>query len=125
MIEMARSDCRLAASQMPTTFSTALPAIPTMTRPVNALEMPIASTAGSSAATNQSETSAAATPPAASSPIAKRKETCGRAGAGLGGGMLVRAQVRPQPRAVDDEQADGADHRDRELVVAGPVADLV
>src|SRR5262245_13113525 len=79
--EMARSDCRLAASQTPTTFSTALPAMPTITRPVKAFEIPRVSTAESSEPTNQSDTNAAATPPAASSPIAKRNETWGRAGA--------------------------------------------
>ena len=51
---------------IPTTFSTALPAIPTITMPVKALEIPSASTAGSSAPTNQSETNAAATPAALS-----------------------------------------------------------
>ena len=55
---------------IPTTFSTALPAIPTITMPVKALEIPSASTAGSSAPTNQSETNAAAIPDTASSTIA-------------------------------------------------------
>ena len=39
--------------------------MPTITIPVNAFEIPSASTAGSSAPTNQSETKAAATPAAA------------------------------------------------------------
>src|SRR3954468_19353577 len=47
---------------MPTTFSTALPAIATITSPANAFEMPSASTAGSTAPTNQSDTNAAPTP---------------------------------------------------------------
>ena len=46
---------------MPTTFSMALPAIATMTRPANAWDTPSAWIAGSSADTNQSDTSAAAT----------------------------------------------------------------
>src|SRR3954464_5022213 len=45
---------------MPTTFSIALPAMATMTRPANAWEIPRASMAGSRATTNQSDTSAAA-----------------------------------------------------------------
>src|SRR5882757_2639482 len=49
------------ANWMPTTFSMALPAIATMTRPANAWDTPSASIAGSREDTNQSETSAAAT----------------------------------------------------------------
>jgi hypothetical protein len=52
-------------------FSTALPAIATITSPVNAFEIPSASTAGSMASTNHSETSAAMTPETARSPIAR------------------------------------------------------
>ena len=70
--EIARSDLPFAARVIPTTFSTAFPAIATITRPVNAFEMPSDSTAGSSAAMNQSETSAAATPPTASTTSAGR-----------------------------------------------------
>ena len=69
--------CPFAARVMPTTFSTALPAIPTITRPVNAFEMPSASTAGSSESTNQSETNAALTPASASTPIAGRSGRIG------------------------------------------------
>src|SRR5665647_3289702 len=50
---------------MPTTFSTALPAIATITRPANVGEMCTASMAGVSAATNHSDTNAALTPAAA------------------------------------------------------------
>jgi hypothetical protein len=57
-----------AASWMPTTFSTALEAMATMTRPANAWEMCITSMAGLSATTNQSETNAAPTPATASIP---------------------------------------------------------
>src|SRR4051794_33861359 len=46
---------------MPTTFSIALPAIATMTRPAKVWEMPSVVMAGSSACTNQSDTNAAAT----------------------------------------------------------------
>src|SRR6266545_3493081 len=66
----AYSDCPLAASWTPTTFSIALPAIATITRPANASEMLSEPMAGSSATTNQSETNAASTPAAASSPTA-------------------------------------------------------
>ncbi|MCU1673366.1 MAG: hypothetical protein JWN77_1479 [Frankiales bacterium] len=59
-----------AASWMPTTFSTALDAMATMTRPANASEMCSVSIAGVSATTNQSETNAAPTPATASMPMA-------------------------------------------------------
>src|SRR5919202_2075213 len=67
--EIARSFWPLFASTTPTTFSTALPAIATITSPANALDIPSDSTAGSTAPTNQSDTNAAPTPAAASSPI--------------------------------------------------------
>ena len=60
--EMAKSGRLRAASCTPTTFSTALPAIATTTRPANAWLMPSASVAGLSAETNQSLTNAAARP---------------------------------------------------------------
>ena len=46
---------------MPTTFSTALPAIATTTNPANACDMCRAESAGVRASTNQSETNAAPT----------------------------------------------------------------
>src|SRR5665647_930128 len=61
---------------MPTTFSTALPAIATITRPANVGEMCTASMAGVSAATNHSDTNAALTPAAASSPMASARGHC-------------------------------------------------
>src|SRR5262245_31950429 len=61
-IEKAYSDLPDAASWTPTTFSTALPAMATITRPANASEIPSWSIDGSSAETNQSDTNAAATP---------------------------------------------------------------
>ena len=36
-----------------------------------------------------------------------------------------RAQIPPEPCRVDAEQADGADRRDRDLMLARPIADLV
>src|SRR5512133_424645 len=57
----AYSDRFLAASWTPTTFSMALPAMATTTRPANASEMPKEFIAGSRAETNQSDTNAAAT----------------------------------------------------------------
>ena len=61
----------------PVAFSTALPAIATMTRPANASEMPSWSIVGRSACTNQSETNAAPTPAAASRPAATASGTRG------------------------------------------------
>src|SRR5271157_568721 len=55
---------------MPTTFSTALPAIATMTRPAKDCDMCSAVSEGVSALTNQSDTKAAATLVAASTPRA-------------------------------------------------------
>ena len=52
----------------------------------------------------------------------------GTAWCACSGGALARlvgAQVREEPRAVDDEQADRADDRDRDLMLARLVADLV
>src|ERR1700741_2931886 len=46
---------------MPTTFSTAFPAIATTTSPLNASEIPSVFIAGVSASTNQSDTNAAPT----------------------------------------------------------------
>src|SRR2546421_3021367 len=57
---------------MPTTFSTALPAIATITRPANTWLMPNALTAGASASTNQFDVTAAATPDRASSATASQ-----------------------------------------------------
>src|SRR5690606_1396232 len=62
----AASERFFMASWMPTTFSTALPAIATITSPANASEMRSACIAGSSACTNHSDTKAAATAEAAS-----------------------------------------------------------
>ena len=53
---------------MPVTFSTALPAIATMTSPAKAFERWRVLIAGSSAAMNQSDTNAEATPATASIP---------------------------------------------------------
>src|SRR5450756_3200872 len=61
---------------MPTTFSTALPAMATMTRPANVGEMCTASLAGERPATNQSDTNAALTPATASSPRASARGHC-------------------------------------------------
>src|SRR2546421_1878013 len=51
--EIARSLCPLAASTTPVTFSTALPAIATITRPAKAFEMCKLSIAGLRAAMSQ------------------------------------------------------------------------
>ena len=57
---------------MPATFSTALPAIATITMPANACEMCSVWIVGSSAWTNQSDTNAEPTPAAISSASAVR-----------------------------------------------------
>ena len=106
-------------------FSTALPAIPTITIPVNAFEMPSASTAGSSAFTNQSDTNAAPTPATArtTSPVANENGTsCALLERGL---AAIAPQIAPEPDAVDGEQKDGADGRDRDRMLARTVADGV
>src|SRR5579875_932554 len=81
--ENAYSERFLAASWMPTTFSTALPAIAMITRPANASEMCRLRIAGSSACTNHSDTNAAATADANSSVSAS--------GSGHLGGSCVSA----------------------------------
>ena len=124
--EIARSLWPFAASVMPTTFSTALPAIPTITMPVNAREIPSVSIAGPSASTNQSETNAAPTPAAASSPTATRNGSgCGRRLLERGLGWPGRAQVAPEPHRVHAEQRDRAERGDRDRVAARGVVDLV
>ena len=64
--EIAKSGLLRAASCTPTTFSTALPAIATITRPAKASLMCRVSIAGVRASTNQSEVNAAAAPLTAS-----------------------------------------------------------
>src|SRR4051794_1913850 len=88
MIEKAYSDLPAAASWTPTTFSIALPAIATMTKPANACEMSSDSIAGSSASTNQSEPNADSAPAAASSPIAS---TTGHLGASASDSAAARS----------------------------------
>src|ERR1700691_1768504 len=65
--EIARSERPFQASTRPAVFSTALPAIATITRPAKAWEMWSTAIAGSSALTNQSETNAEPTPATTSS----------------------------------------------------------
>ena len=89
MIEKAYSDSFLAANCTPTTFSTALPAMATITRPANACEMCSESIAGSNAATNQSDTNAADPPAMASMPIARPTGQRGGSLCACGTGSLV------------------------------------
>jgi hypothetical protein len=70
---------------MPTTFSTALPAIATMTSPVNAFEIPSFATAGSMTATNQSDTNAAARPASARTTMPTPKPSGGACSAAIAG----------------------------------------
>ena len=70
--EKAYSERPAAASWMPTTFSIALPAMATTTRPAKASEMCSADMAGSRATTNQSETKAASAAARASRPTASQ-----------------------------------------------------
>jgi hypothetical protein len=62
---------------MPVVFSTAFPAMPTITSPANAFGTPIRFIAGVRAVTNQSDTNAAPTPESASSATARRIEIRG------------------------------------------------
>ena len=68
--EIASSDFPLWAITIPATFSTALPAIATITKPANAREMWSLWIVGVSAWTNQSETNAEPVPAAISSTTA-------------------------------------------------------
>ena len=68
--EIARSAWPFERRVTPAVFSTALPAIATITSPANAFGTPICRIAGVSAETNQSDTNAAPTPDAASRPSA-------------------------------------------------------
>src|SRR6478672_7750370 len=65
--EIARSERPFHESTRPAAFSTALPAIATITSPANAWEMCSWSIDGCNAETNQSETNADAAPPTNSS----------------------------------------------------------
>src|SRR3954464_12767166 len=77
---------------MPTTFSTALPAMATMTSPVNASESPSAAIVGVRTPTNHSETKAAPTPAAAS--VARGGQRGQGGGGGGGGGQERPGRVR-------------------------------
>src|SRR5215510_4780460 len=59
------------ARRIPTTFSTAFPAMATTTKPANACEIPQDSIVGSSACTNQSDTNAVNIPAIASTETAR------------------------------------------------------
>jgi len=75
--EIAKSGRLRTASCTPTTFSTALPAIATMTSPAKSWLMCIACVAGVKAATNQSLVKAAATPAAPSTITVSRSDQRG------------------------------------------------
>ena len=74
---------------------------------------------------NQSETSAAPTPATASTTIPVRNENGTCAPSSQRRLVPVAAEIAPEPERVDDEQADGADRRDLDRVLARPVADRV
>ena len=114
------------ASWMPTTCSTALPAIATMTRPAKAWLMPRASIAGSSAATNHSETSAAARPaPQRTTMAVVSGQASSRVCASAGMVRSPCVSIARIEMRVDDQQHDGADHGQRLLVLAGGQVELV
>ena len=101
------------------------PAIPTITIPVNAFEMPSALTAGSSAFDEPvgDERGADACDGEHDEPGREReRNVCALLERGL---AAIAPQVAPEPDAVDGEQADGADGRDRDRMLARPVADRV
>src|SRR5437764_5123811 len=77
--EIARSERRFQASTRPAVFSTALPAIATITRPANACERLSSWIAGFSPLTNQSETNAEAAPLSASNARLDEIDSLGRA----------------------------------------------
>ena len=122
MTEIARSASPFAASVIPTTFSTALPAIATITSPVNAFETPSARTAGSSACDEPvgDERRADAGRSQQRNGTAERQVMRSDLERRLG--RLARAQIAPEPRCVDAEQDDGTEDRDRKLVVARSIA---
>src|SRR5437588_9675165 len=77
--EIASSERPLAASTTPVTFSTALPAIATITSPANACEMWSLWIVGCSAWMNQSETNADAVPATTSRTMAATEASLGAA----------------------------------------------
>ena len=116
----ASADLFRAAAWMPATFSTALPAMATTTRPTNASDQPSWAIAGRSAPTNHSDTNAAATAAVPSSPsdIHSGHCLCHRLGGILGrsGATLrVAAERRGQAGDEDDEEHD----RDDDAELAG------
>src|SRR5919198_1451074 len=100
---------------MPTTFSTALPAIATITSPVNACERPSVVIAGSNAETNQSETKAAPRPATTRTSAASQVGQRGNHTRRLGGKALCAVpQPANQKRQTEHQQAvreNGADER--------------
>src|SRR3954468_317016 len=74
---------------MPTTFSTAFPAMATMTKPANACEIPSVWIIGSSAATNHSETNAAINPQATSVVTDRRIDQVAVSGVVVSGGTIA------------------------------------
>ena len=137
--EIARSERPFQASTSPAVFSTALPAIATITRPAKAWEMlQLRRSPAPAPLTNQSETNADAVPATSSSASVTASDRRGPARrarlrrrrprrprsplGGLAGRRSdIRAQVRHDPGDVDDQQADRADDRDRLDVVAGRI----
>ena len=99
---IARSGLLRSAIWMPTTFSTALPAIATMTRPTNSSDRPSVAIAGRSASTNQSDTRAAPTPAASEHAEGEPERPDVE--------LLDRALDRARPGTA----ADGERHRRRE-----------
>src|SRR3954453_18081757 len=78
--EIARSAWPLLARMRAVAFSTALPAMATITSPAKAREIPSDSMAGERAEMNQSETKAAPTPAAARSAIVDERGRDGPCG---------------------------------------------
>ena len=133
MTEIARSAWPFHASTSPAVFSTALPAIATITSPANAWEMCSWTIAGDRPLINESDTNAEATPrdeqqrerQPERQPRSTRRDGRRRRHGGLPGrrpavlppaatGLssrrrLVGAQIRDDAREVHDEQAHRAD----------------
>ena len=99
---IARSGLLRSAIWIPTTFSTALPAIATMTSPTNSSDRPSVAIAGRSASTNQSETRAA--------PSARGEQDAEREPQRPDIELLDRRLDRARSRAATDRER----HRGRE-----------
>ena len=113
--EIAKSGLLRAASCTPTTFSTALPAIATITSPANTSLMCSVWIAGVSAVTNQSDVKAAPTAAAPSTTVVVDTRPARRLV------LLARGRLQEDRQGdnEDDEEHPRTDQRQRLLVRVG------